>query len=244
MTRGRAVQTIAVVLLRVSLSSRPGLAQDSAQDRASEKDDRASAVTAARQTRQMRQDGETTTSAQELVREAREHESRQDDFVAIRRYSDAIQLDPTLGDAYLGLAALRLRRGDPREAERVYEIALSRIPSLAAALVGRAEARWALGDPAAAEADLEMYAQIADDPRPLRELAAWYAQASQAPAELAVWRRIRALAFARGDASLEREARTMVRALQILVGGADPATKPMAADPIRRGIARVAQRGG
>jgi tetratricopeptide (TPR) repeat protein len=183
-------------------------------------------------------------SAVELVREAREHESRQDDFVAIRRYSEAISLDPMLGDAYLGLGALRLRRGDPREAERVYQVALNRLPSLGPALVGRAEARWALGDRANAEADLEAYARGNDDPGALRELAGWYAQESQAPAELAVWRRIHSLAAAHGDGALEHEARTMVRALQILVGGADPATKPIGVDPIRRGIARVAQRGG
>jgi tetratricopeptide (TPR) repeat protein len=185
-----------------------------------------------------------TGSAEELLREAREHEARKDDFVAIRRYMEAIALDPTLGSAYLGLGALRLRRGDPREAERVYEVALSRLPALGLALIGRAEARWALGDHAAAEADLEAYARTADDPGALRELAGWYAQESRAPAQLAVWRRIHFLASARNDPALEHEARTMVRALQILVGAADPATRPMVADPVRRGIARVAARGG
>jgi tetratricopeptide (TPR) repeat protein len=185
-----------------------------------------------------------TASALELLREAREHEARQDDLVAIRRYTEALSLDPTLGDAYLGLAALRLRRGDVREAERVYDIALSHIPAFGAAIVGRAEARWALGYRAEAELDLENYARSAEDPGALRELAGWYAQEAQAPAQLAVWRRIHALAAAKADTALEHEARTMVRALQILVGGADPATKPSAADPVRLGIARVAQRGG
>ena len=56
--------------------------------------------------------------------------STHDDLVAIRRYADALALDPTLGDAYLGLGALRLRLGDAREAERVFDVALSRVPSL------------------------------------------------------------------------------------------------------------------
>ncbi len=185
-----------------------------------------------------------SSSASELVRQAREHEARQDDLVAIRRYSDAIALEPTLGDAYLGLGALRLRHGDPREAERVYDVALSRIPELARALVGRAEARWALGSRAEAEADLEKYALMADDPGALRELAGWYAVEAQTPAELAVWRRIRAEAETRRDAQLEHEARTMVRALQIVVGIADPAAEPTEADAVRRGIARIAHRGG
>jgi tetratricopeptide (TPR) repeat protein len=178
------------------------------------------------------------------LREAREHESRQDDLVAIRRYSEAISLDPNLGDAYLGLGALRLRRGDAREAERVYEAALGRLPAFGPAIIGRAEARWALGDRASAEADLEAYARASEDPGALRELAGWYAQEAQAPAQLAVWRRIHSMAAATSDAALEHEARTMVRALQILVGGADPATRPTVADPVRRGIARMAERGG
>ena len=185
-----------------------------------------------------------TASAIELLREAREHEARQDDFVALRRYTEALSLDPTLGDAYLGLAALRLRRGDAREAERVYDIALSRLPAFGAALVGRAEARWALGYRAEAELDLESYARGTEDPGALRELAGWYAQEAQAPAQLAIWRRIHSMAAARSDAVLEHEARTMVRALQILVGGADPAARPTGTDPVRRGIARVAARGG
>jgi tetratricopeptide (TPR) repeat protein len=187
---------------------------------------------------------QSSGSAEELLREAREHESRQDDFVAIRRYSEAISLDPNLGEAYLGLGALRLRRGDPREAERVYEAALARLPGFGPALMGRAEALWALGERAQAEADLETYARSSEDPGALRELAGWYAQQAQAPAQLAVWRRIHSMALANNDAALEHEARTMVRALQILVGNADPVTRPGSDDAIRRGIARVAARGG
>ena len=100
-------------------------------------------------------------SAAELLRQAREHEAMNDDLVAVRRYTDALALDPTLGDAYLGLGALRMRRGDPREAERVFDVALSRIPALHRALVGRAEARWALGFRAEAEDDLDAYARAA-----------------------------------------------------------------------------------
>jgi tetratricopeptide (TPR) repeat protein len=183
-------------------------------------------------------------SALELVREAKSHEAAHDDLVAIRRYSDALALDPTLGDAYLGLGALRLRRGDAGEAERVYDVALAHLPALTRALVGRAEARWALGKKVEAEADLEEYAHSAEEPAALKELAGWYAKDAQVPAQLAVWRRIRALAEGRGDSALEHEARTMVRALQIVVGGADPVVKPTTQDPVRRGFARIAQRGG
>jgi hypothetical protein len=137
-----------------------------------------------------------------------------------------------------------LRLGYTPPASRVFDVALSHIPALVRALVGRAEARWALGFHAEAEGDLEAYARAAEDPGALRELADWYGQQSRTPAQLATWRRIRALAAARGDAQLEHEALTMVRALQILVGGADPVTTPSAGDPVRRAIARVAKRGG
>jgi tetratricopeptide (TPR) repeat protein len=186
----------------------------------------------------------SVASAAELLREAREHEERQDDLVALRRYTDAIALDPNLAEAYLGLGALRFRRGDPREAVRVYDVALSHLPALARAFMGRAEANWALGLRPEAEADLETYARSADDPGALRELAGWYGQESQTPAQLATWRRIHSLAQAKSDSALEHEARTMVRALQMVVGPADPASKPTAIDAVRRGIARVAQRGG
>ncbi len=187
---------------------------------------------------------DASESALELVREAHEHEAAQEDLLAVRRYAEALALDPTLGDAYLGLGALRLRGGDPREAERVFDVALARIPELHRALLGRSEARMALGLEGAAEADLDEYVREAGDPAALRELADHYAHESRAPAQLAIWRKIRALTSERGDTPLARQALTMVRALQILVGGADPVTRPTADDPTRRGIARVAARGG
>jgi tetratricopeptide (TPR) repeat protein len=185
----------------------------------------------------------SVASAAELVRQAREHEPT-DELLALRRYSEALAIDPTNHDAYLGLGALRFRRGDLREAERVYDAALYRLPALSAALVGRADARWALGMRAAAEDDLEQYAQVTDDVATLRKLAGWYSDDARPLAQLATWRRIHALARSHEDEALEREARTMVRALQIVVGTTDPVASPATADPVRRGIARVARRGG
>jgi tetratricopeptide (TPR) repeat protein len=184
------------------------------------------------------------SAAAELVREARAHEAAHEDDLALRRYTDALSLDPTYGEAYLGLGALRARRGDAREAERVYSVALAHLPTLKSALVGRAQARWTLGFRDEAELDLEEYTRSQDDPAALRQLAGWYADESRSPAQLATWRRLRALAARNGDVPLEREARTMIRALQILVGDCDPASAPAATDRIRRGIAAVARRGG
>jgi tetratricopeptide (TPR) repeat protein len=182
-------------------------------------------------------------SASELVRQAHEHEPT-DELLALRRYAEALAIDPSNDEAYLGLAALRRRRGDLREAEHVYDVALSRLPSLGAALVGRAEARWELGMHDAAEKDLERYSLGTSDPAVLKELAGWYASDARSLAQLATWRRIHAVALAQPDAALEREARAMVRALQIVVGAADPVAAPATSDPVRRGIALVAKRGG
>lgn len=183
-----------------------------------------------------------SSSADELVRQAHAHEDAREDDVALRRYMDALTVEPTSAGAWLGLGALRMKLGETAEAERVYDAALERIPTLRPALQGRARARWALGRHAEAEDDLEAYA--ASDLAPLRELADWFGADGRAPAQLATWRRLLAVARDQDDASLEREARRMVRALVILVDGADPASSPVEADPTRRALATIAARGG
>ena len=185
-----------------------------------------------------------SSSADELVRQARAHEAAHDEDVAVRRYMEALEIEPTSADAWMGLGALRLRLGDAAEAERVFSSALERVPALSAALEGRARARWALGRHGDAEADLEAYAGAVRSQATLRELARWYAVDGRTPPELAVWRRLLDDALERGDAAAEREARRMVRALVILVDGSDPAASPFDPDPTRRALAAIARRGG
>lgn len=164
------------------------------------------------------------SSAHELVRIAHAHEQAHQDELALRRYTEALSLDPTCEEAYLGLGSLRARRGDLREAERVYSVALEHFPQLRPARVARAYVRRALG--AHDEAVHDLLTGMEDDTATLRILASWYGQDGQTPAQLAVWRRIVARAEASHDATLLHEARTMVRALVILVGTADPAASP------------------
>jgi tetratricopeptide (TPR) repeat protein len=180
----------------------------------------------------------------ELVREARAHEAAHEDDVATRLYNEAITIDSSNGDAYLGLGALRLRLGDAREAERVYDVALDHVPSLREAQRGRARARWALGRRDEAEQDMRAVATFENDPAAWRNLAAWYGDEHKTPAQLATWRRLLAFAVQSSDAPLAREARSMVRALEILVGPADPASAPADSSPARLGLARIALRGG
>lgn len=183
-----------------------------------------------------------TSSAYELVKIAHAHELAKEDDVALRRYMEALSLDPTCEEAYLGLGSLRSRRGDLREAERVYSLALEHLPQLRAARLARAYVRRALGARAEAMSDLTGGAE--DDPAALRILATWYAEDGQTPAQLAVWRRILARAEAAQDPQLLHEARTTVRALVILVGPADPAAAPATDDRVRRLVATVARRAG
>jgi tetratricopeptide (TPR) repeat protein len=174
-------------------------------------------------------------SSQELVRQAQAREGAGQDDIAARRYTDAIVLDATDRAAYLGLGALRLRDGDAREAERVYDLALARLPEFPAALLGRAEARWVAGEHLDAETDLEAYAVTAGDTRVYQQLASWYAIDGLYPAELALYRRL----LASDDPDPKTAA--LVRALEILVGPADPATQPATNDGTRRGLARMAR---
>jgi tetratricopeptide (TPR) repeat protein len=185
-----------------------------------------------------------TPSSDELVRQARAHEAAHQDDLAVRRYMEALELDATAEDAWLGLGALRLRLGDPGESERVYQAALQRLPLLRRAVAGRAHARWALGRHAEAETDLEAYATAEGDTAALRELATWYGSDGRSPAQLATWRRLLAMALEGGDGAAERDARRMVRALVIVTDGADPASSPLDPDATRRGLAHIARRGG
>ena len=185
-----------------------------------------------------------SSSADELVRQASSHEAAHEEDVAVRRYMEALAIEPTNARAWMGLGALRMRLGDAAEAERVYTSALERVPTLDAALEGRARARWALGRHAEAEADLDAFASVETSHAALRELAAWYGADGRTPAELAIWRRLLRLAIEQADPASEREARRMVRALVILVDGADPTSSPADTDPTRRAMAAIARRGG
>jgi tetratricopeptide (TPR) repeat protein len=182
-----------------------------------------------------------TASGDELVRQAQAHEAVHEDDLAVRRYMEALTIDTTNEEAWLGLGALRLRLGEPAEAERVFETALHRVPLMHRALQGRGRARWALGRHAEAEADLDAYATLVTDADALRELAGWYGADGRAPAQLATWRRLLAMG---GDDQVQREARRMVRALVILVDAADPAATPVRPDGVRRAMAAIARRGG
>ena len=182
------------------------------------------------------------STAEDLVQIAKGYEASHQEEIALRRYMDALDLDPSCAGAYLGLGSLRARRGDLREAERVYNVALEHIPSLRAARLGRASVRRALG--ATVEAIDDMLAGADNEVVAWRAIAAWYGQDGQTPAQLATWRKILAHAETTQIPALIKEARTMVRALVLLVGPADPAAAPADDRGLRHTFSVLARRAG
>ncbi len=98
-----------------------------------------------------------TARAAELVEAGRAGELRGDVEGAVTRYRQAIEVDPTYGDAYLALGALRVATGDVEEGEKTYGAGIDHVLGFTAAYVARAElfrgegkARAAIGDLSAA----------------------------------------------------------------------------------------------
>lgn len=174
---------------------------------------------------------------------AQHHEAVREEEIAVRRYMEALSLDGTCAEAYLGLGALRTRGGDLREAERVYSVALERVPDLRPAYAARARVRRALGF--RREAVTDLFAGSGDEVSALRTLATWHGEDGQLPAQLATWRRLAVIAETTADSALAREARTTVRALVLLVGPADPASAPPSpTSDVRAVVAWLTRRGG
>ncbi len=177
------------------------------------------------------------SSTSELVRMAQEHERLQEDDIAIRRYMEAVSLDPRCKDAYAGLALLRERQGDYVEAVKVYSVALANVPQFKEAIIGRARLNHVLHATWLAAEDLEKL--IPYDRSVLRTLATWYGEDGQSVAQLAAWRRVLLYARLEDDAPLAAEAETWVRALEIVVKPMDPVRYPVKPSPTRATLAGI-----
>jgi len=187
----------------------------------------------------------SSSAAAELTRQGREHAQKGDDALAMRRFADAVRLDPSYGPAYLELAAARERTGDLVEAERTYDVAIEHIPSFVAAFRARAALLKRMGEFTREIADLEHLARVAQGPDTLRALAARYVEDRAWPAALATFRRLRTLAEQSGDAQLVRESTVQVRALAVLCAELDPVVGGAGHhDWVRRALASVARRRG
>lgn len=185
----------------------------------------------------------------DLVRAGRSMEASGDPDRALRAYNDAIGLDPTCRDAYLRLGAIREARRDYREAERVYSTAIDHVPAAREPVLRRAAVRLLLGLEAEGLAELRALGEAEPEDEPalrvavdaLRRLDDWFAAHDQIAARLGIWRRLLVLADRSADGPLLAQARTMSRALALVVGPADPVTKPSGPVGLRLVIARSAR---
>ena len=186
-----------------------------------------------------------TTAAAELTRQGKEHVRVGHDELAVRRFVDALALDPSYGPAYLELGAARERAGDVREAEVIYGVALEHVPGFVDAFKARAALLWRNGERERALPDLEAASRLLEDTDILTELSDRYVETRAWPAALATWRKIFDRAERAGDAPKTREAVTHIRALSILSAELDPVLGGRESrDWVRRAEASVARRQG
>lgn len=142
---------------------------------------------------------------------------------AARLYLEALSIDGSHGPAYLGLAAIRARSGDLREAEQTYTTAIDRIPGFWEAYHARALLRRRTQRRVEARADLAGALGLRRDDAALLELlASWHAEDGEFPRALALYRQLRARVEQDGDEATVARVRLRVKALGLLVGGADP----------------------
>jgi hypothetical protein len=174
-----------------------------------------------------------------------ELERRGDIAQALREYSETINIDPTFGDAYARLGALREHMGDAREAELIYSEAarLGDARARANAFLERSHVRRAAGRAADALSDLERAVELDANRSALEELAQTYVENHAWAAALAVFRRIAANAAQTADTAGQSSARLEVRALAVLAAETDPTSeRPKAHDWVARALRSIARR--
>jgi tetratricopeptide (TPR) repeat protein len=185
----------------------------------------------------------STTAAEHLCDRAFTFEQRGQLERALVAYTEALNIDPTYGPAWLGLGRLRASLRDYAEADRVLTAA-ARVPHLMPdALTERASVRRRAGRHADARADLELAIQLEPTYERVRELSSWYIEERAWPAALALWRRwAAALGETRGSAAHD-EALLQVKALTVLAGETDPALRGKEErNWVRRALASIARR--
>lgn len=185
------------------------------------------------------------------MKQGKASEASGEDLVAIKRYSDAMAIDPSSEAAYLALAGVREKRGELLEAEEILSVGALRVPTSVDMLIAQGrvlrrrghtnEAADALRHATSLEGATASPREIAI----LRERATLERERTAPAAELAVWRRLLAIARQTDDAKLEKEAALQARVLALYVGEIDPVMSGKAThDPLRRTLFSIARRGG
>lgn len=139
---------------------------------------------------------------------------------AITSYTRALESDPTLGRAYLGLAELRRLQGDARETEWLLTRAVAISEVRAEALARRADFYESTGRVQQALVDWRTAAEFDPSPTHLRKLAEKYVGRRAWVAALAVWRKLR-VALEHAPEAERMHAEEMIAALATLASEAD-----------------------
>lgn len=191
------------------------------------------------------------SSAAFFVEQGKAAEASGQPLAAMKRYSQALEIDPTHEPAWLALGNLRASRKELADAEDVFTEGLARVPLSIDLAVARARVRRLRGLFDDAGQDLRRaWTQNGADGSPreiaiVRERIALARDAKAQPMELASWRRLREIARKNADATLLKESSIQVRALGLYLGPLDPVLRGKASeDPLRAGLASIARRGG
>ena len=180
------------------------------------------------------------SGAEELADRGRRLEEAQRYTEAVRAYSESINLDPGRGETLLALAKLRIRLGDPGEAELLLSTAARHASVAAEALTLRAHLRSAQGRAAEAARDLESATNLSPgDAAGTEELAAIYVARGAWPPALSLWRRAAAVSR---EEDRDRQTKLQVRALTLLAAELDPvvAGRARGYSWTRRAMAKIA----
>lgn len=157
---------------------------------------------------------------------------------AITAYSRALRSDATHGQAYLGLAELRLLFGDVREAEWLLARAAALPETRAQGLAARAKLYFRSGRDRLGMLDLEAAARAEPVAVRERELARAYIERRSWVAALAAWRRLRAQLGPQAPTE-QSEAEETLSALAVLAGEADAVQHDMGeSNWVRRALQR------
>ena len=160
--------------------------------------------------------------------------------LAMERYRQALEIDPTFGAAYLALGGLREAMGDADEAERTYTAGIDHVAGFAEGYSARATLRLraSRGDEGLADLDAALTLKPTDV-SVVRRLRDASISLGKLPLALSMSRKLAVLAAAEGDASAEHEARVTVTALLDLIGFVDPVLEGRGRSAVRSALARA-----
>lgn len=164
--------------------------------------------------------------------------------LAIERYRQAIEIDPTFGNAYLALGKLREGSGDVVEAERTYSTGIDHVAAFAEGFLARGELRAHLAKPEPAMVDLMAALALKSDDLPShRRVRDVCITLGKLPVALAIGRKMVALAHSQADLAAEHDAEITVSALSMLIGFVDPVADGTHRGAVRLALAKLATHG-